>query len=153
MTEPAFWIAPLGVVSGLLFAALFYRGMLGCDPGNERMQHIGEHIHRGAMAYLNQQYRIMLLVFIGLALLFALLAYGFGVQNRWLPFTVDWWQWVVFGEVGRVAGDFDVADLHSDMKGDAGIGIRAFSSGGVGRLDVAGSEEGWTALAMFGHPF
>jgi K(+)-stimulated pyrophosphate-energized sodium pump len=84
---PAFWIAPLGVLSGLLFAGLFFRDMLRQDAGTELMQRIGSHVHRGAMAYLGQQYRIMLLVFVAIALLLAILAFGFDLQNRWAPAT------------------------------------------------------------------
>jgi K(+)-stimulated pyrophosphate-energized sodium pump len=87
MHEAAFWIAPLGVVLGLLFAGIFFRDMLRQDAGTPLMQRIGSHVHRGAMAYLSQQYRIMALVFLGLAALFAVLAYGFDVLNRWLPLT------------------------------------------------------------------
>lgn len=85
MHETAFWIAPTGALFGLVFAGLFLREMLHQDAGTETMQRIGGHIHRGAMAYLGQQYKIMLVVFLVLAALFALLAYGFGVQNTWLP--------------------------------------------------------------------
>ena len=86
-SETVFWFAPLGVVTGLLFAAWFFRDMLRQDAGTEQMQRIGNHVYHGAMAYLAQQYRIMLLVFGALALLFALLAFGFDLQNRWLPAT------------------------------------------------------------------
>jgi hypothetical protein len=70
-----------------------------------------------------------------------------------LPVEVKWWQWVVYGEMGRVADDLDLSELHSDLKWDVGIGLRAFSEGGVGRVGIAFAEEGWAALAMFGHPF
>ncbi len=85
MNESAFWIAPLGVLSGLLFAGLFFRDMLRQDAGTELMQLVGNHVHQGAMAYLAQQYRIMLLVFGAIALLLALLAFGFDLQHRWAP--------------------------------------------------------------------
>ena len=42
------------------------------------------------MAYLRQQRRIMLVVFIALAALFTCLAYGFDLTNRWLPVTFLW---------------------------------------------------------------
>jgi K(+)-stimulated pyrophosphate-energized sodium pump len=87
MHESVFWVAPLGVLAGLLFAGWFFRDMLRQDPGTELMQRIGGHVHQGAMAYLSQQYRVMLLVFAVIALLFAVLAYGFSLQSRWLPFT------------------------------------------------------------------
>ncbi len=84
-SELVFWLAPAGVIVGLLFAALFYRDMLRQDAGSEHMQRIGGHVQRGAMAYVAQQYRIMLWVFLGLGLLFTLLSFGFGVQSRYLP--------------------------------------------------------------------
>jgi len=71
----------------------------------------------------------------------------------WLPVNVDWCQWVVYGEVGRVANNLDFDKLHQDMKWDVGIGIRTFSEGVVGRVGFAASKEDWSMLAVFGHPF
>ena len=85
LTEPVFWLAPAGVLAGVVFAVLFYRDMLRQDAGSAQMQRIGGHVQRGAMAYLAQQYRIMLLVFLILAALFATLAFGLDVQSRYLP--------------------------------------------------------------------
>ena len=82
-----FYLAPLAAMLALAFAWLFHRDMRRQDEGSELMVRIGGHVRRGAMAYLRQQYRIMLLVFLGLAVLFALLAFGLDVQSRWLPLT------------------------------------------------------------------
>jgi K(+)-stimulated pyrophosphate-energized sodium pump len=87
MIEPLFWLAPVGALVALGFAWLFFRDMRRQDSGSEQMQRIGSHVRAGAMAYLRQQYRVMLAVFLVLAALFALLAFGFGVQSTWLPFT------------------------------------------------------------------
>jgi K(+)-stimulated pyrophosphate-energized sodium pump len=87
LDHPAFWLAPVGVLSGLVFAGIFFRAMIKTDAGSAEMQRIGRHVHRGAMAYLGQQYRIMLIVFALLAAVFAGLAYGIDVQNDWLPVT------------------------------------------------------------------
>ena len=57
------------------------------DEGTPRMREIAEHVRKGAMAYLRQQYKVVLIVFIILALFFAYLAYGAGVQNPWVPFA------------------------------------------------------------------
>lgn len=70
---------------------------------------------------------------------------------RWLK--LDWFQLVPFVEVGRVAGDYDLSELLSDMKVDAGLGIRSMMAGGGVRFDMAVSEEGGTAWVMFNHPF
>ena len=87
MNEPLFWIAPLAAVLAMVFAWRFFTDMLGRDEGTEAMQRIGAYVRRGSLAYLRQQYRIMIVVFAGLAALFAFLAYGLGVQSPWLPLT------------------------------------------------------------------
>jgi hypothetical protein len=66
---------------------------------------------------------------------------------------IDWFQVVLFAEVGRVAESWDVSELHSDMKWDAGIGLRAMIQKAVFRADVAASEEGARFIAMVAHPF
>ncbi len=71
----------------------------------------------------------------------------------WLPVAVDWFQWVVLAEFGRVAGDLSLKELHEDMQWDVGVGVRALSEGGIGRLDVVMGEDSWSFWAMFGQPF
>ncbi len=66
---------------------------------------------------------------------------------------IDWFQVVLFGEAGRVADDWDFSELHSDMKWDLGIGLRAMIQKAVFRADVAGSTEGVRFVLQVGHPF
>ena len=87
MNEPVFWIAPVASVLAMIFAWRFFSDMKRQDEGTELMRRIGSHVRTGSMAYLRQQYRIMLLVFAAVAGLFAFLAYGLGMQNPWLPIT------------------------------------------------------------------
>ena len=82
-----FWIVPLSSIIALAVAWAFYRSMKREDEGTPRMREIAEHVRKGAMAYLRQQYKVVLIVFIILALFFAYLAYGAGVQNPWVPFA------------------------------------------------------------------
>ncbi len=70
---------------------------------------------------------------------------------RWLK--LDWFQLVPFVEAGRVAPDYDLGELFSDLKFDAGLGIRAMTAGSVVRFDMAVSEEGTNFWAMFQQPF
>ena len=70
---------------------------------------------------------------------------------RWLH--LDWFQLVPFVEVGRVAPDYDLGELFSDLKFDGGIGIRAMTAGAVVRFDTAFSEEGTNFWVMFQQPF
>ncbi|NCD18998.1 MAG: sodium-translocating pyrophosphatase [Actinobacteria bacterium] len=87
MNEPVFWIAPIAAVLALAFALVFYRGMVAQDQGTEKMIEIGDHVRSGAMAYLRQQYKVMGIAFAGLAVVFAILAWGLNAQSDWLPFT------------------------------------------------------------------
>jgi len=87
MNEPLFWIAPIASVLAMVFAWRFFRDMRGRDEGTEQMQRIGAYVRTGAMAYLRQQYRVMILVFGVLAAVFAYLAFGLEVQSPWLPAT------------------------------------------------------------------
>jgi len=70
---------------------------------------------------------------------------------RWLK--LDWFQLVPFVEVGRVAPEYDLGELFSDLKYDAGLGIRAMTAGSVVRFDMAVSEEGTNFWVMFAQPF
>ena len=82
-----FWCVPAASIVALAFALAFYRAMKREDEGTERMREIAEHVRKGAMAYLKQQYKVVGIVFVVLALFFAYLAYGVGVQNPWVPFA------------------------------------------------------------------
>lgn len=82
-----FWCVPAASIVALAFAWAFYRAMKREDEGTERMREIAEHVRKGAMAYLKQQYKVVGIVFVVLALFFAYLAYGVGVQNPWVPFA------------------------------------------------------------------
>ena len=82
-----FWYVPAASIVALAFAWAFYRAMKREDEGTERMREIAEHVRKGAMAYLKQQYKVVGIVFVVLALFFAYLAYGVGVQNPWVPFA------------------------------------------------------------------
>lgn len=82
-----FWLVPLAAFIALYMAWHFFREMMKCEEGTPRMIEIAEYVRHGAMAYLRQQYRVVLVVFIVLALLFAFMAYVLHVQNPWVPFA------------------------------------------------------------------
>lgn len=82
-----FWLVPLSSIVALGFAWAFYKQMLTTDEGTPRMCEIAAHVRKGAMAYLKQQYKVVLIAFIVLALLFAFMAYVLKVQNPWVPFA------------------------------------------------------------------
>jgi K(+)-stimulated pyrophosphate-energized sodium pump len=81
-----FYLVPLASIVALLFAYHFFRSMMKESEGTNQMIKIAQHVRDGAMSYLKQQYKVVAIVFVVLALVFAVMAY-FGLQNNWVPFA------------------------------------------------------------------
>ena len=105
------------------------------------MREIAEHVRKGAMAYLKQQYKVVAIVFAVLAIVFAFMAYGLKVQNPWVPFA-----FLTGGLFSGLAGFFGMKTAtyasartaHGARTGlDKGLKI-AFRSGAVMGLVVVG---------------
>ena len=137
----AFWLVPIASVAALTMAYCFFRSMMKADEGTPRMIEIAGHVRRGAMAYLKQQYKVVLIVFIILAIIFSVMAYGFGVQNPWVPFA-----FLTGGFFSGLAGFFGMKTAtyasartaNAARKSlDGGLKI-AFRSGAVMGLTVVG---------------
>ena len=69
--------------AALIQARMFYTGMKEADEGTDRMQEIAGFVREGATAYLKQQYKVVsiFMVIVALLLLWAGIA---GVQERWV---------------------------------------------------------------------
>ena len=142
MTIPfAFWLVPIASVVALAMAWYFFRSMMGADEGTPRMREIAGHVRRGAMAYLNQQYKVVTIVFVVLAIIFAVMAYVLHWQNPWVPFA-----FLTGGLFSGLAGFFGMKTAtyasartaNAARKSmDAGLKI-AFRSGAVMGLTVVG---------------
>ena len=142
MTIPSeFWLVPIASVAALSMAWAFFRSMMTADEGTPRMIEIAGHVRRGAMAYLKQQYKVVLIVFIILAIIFSIMAYGFGVQNPWVPFA-----FLTGGFFSGLAGFFGMKTATyasartanaARQSLDGGLKI-AFRSGAVMGLTVVG---------------
>ena len=142
MTIPfEFWLVPVASVVALSMAFLFFRSMMQADEGTPRMREIAGHVRRGAMAYLKQQYKVVLIVFVVLAIIFSIMAYGFGVQNPWVPFA-----FLTGGFFSGLAGFFGMKTATyasartanaARQSLDGGLKI-AFRSGAVMGLTVVG---------------
>ena len=72
---------------------------------------------------------------------------------RWLRVRIDWLQVVAFAEAGRVNDEFDVGELHEDLKTSGGVGLRAFANHLVVRADLAVSGEDAILQMTIDHPF
>ncbi|MBR4498074.1 MAG: sodium-translocating pyrophosphatase [Bacteroidales bacterium] len=84
--ENLIYVVLVASLVALGFAFVFYRQMLKESEGTDLMKKIAEHVRKGAMAYLKQQYKVVIIVFIVLAVIFSVMAY-FGLQNSWVPFA------------------------------------------------------------------
>jgi K(+)-stimulated pyrophosphate-energized sodium pump len=78
------WIAPIASIFALLFAVVFYKKMMAANEGNETMIEIAGHVREGAMAYLFRQYKVVIIVFVVLLIIFQVLAL-IGIQNPFVP--------------------------------------------------------------------
>jgi len=68
-------------------------------------------------------------------------------------YDLPWWQWVFFAEAGRVADQYDLKTLHTDMKWNLGAAVRFQVEGIVVRAEFAqGADEG-TFRVMINQPF
>ena len=139
--ETLFVLVPLAAVLALLFAYIFYRQMRQASEGTPTMQQIAEHVRKGAMAYLKQQYKVVAIVFVILALFFAVLAYGFHVQNPWVPFaflTGGFFSGLA-GFIGMKTATAASARTANAARSSLNEGLKiAFRSGAVMGLTVVG---------------
>ncbi|MFA6871062.1 MAG: sodium-translocating pyrophosphatase [Bacteroidaceae bacterium] len=85
MLTPIFWIIPISAIVALSFAGLFYYKMKQFSEGTDRMKAIALYVRKGAMSYLKQQYKVVGIVFLCMVCLFSIMAYGFDLQNPWVP--------------------------------------------------------------------
>ena len=136
-----FWLVPVASVVALGMAWFFFAQMRKADEGTPRMIEIAEHVRKGAMAYLRQQYKVVLIVFLVLAVIFAIMAYGFQMQNPWVPFA-----FLTGGFFSGLAGFFGMktatyasARTANAAQKSLNAGLRvAFRSGAVMGLVVVG---------------
>lgn len=86
MENNIFYLVPISAIVALGFAYYFFKQMMKESEGTATMKKIAAHVRKGAMAYLKQQYKVVTIVFVVLALIFAVMAY-FNLQNAWVPFA------------------------------------------------------------------
>lgn len=111
--------------------------------GFDRMRgYSGQRFHGRSAAYYSFEYRMM---------------------PKWQPlntlpligdfYHIPWWQWTLFTDVGRVADNFDLSELHSQMKTSFGGGIRFMVEGITVRAEMVGSAEDRMVRIFINQPF
>ena len=127
-------------VLALGFAYYFYRSMLGKEEGTELMKKIASHVRKGAMAYLKQQYKVVTIVFVILAVVFAVMAY-FNLQNGivWFAFLTGGFFSGLAGFFGMKTATYASARTANAARQSLNAGLQvAFRSGAVMGLTVVG---------------
>lgn len=140
ITTSVVYLVLIASIIALGFAFFFYTQMKKEDEGTDLMKKIALHVRTGAMAYLRQQYKVVAIVFVILAIIFAVMA-AFGLQNNWVPFA-----FLTGGFFSGLAGFFGMKTAtyasartaNAAQKSlDKGLRI-AFRSGAVMGLTVVG---------------
>ena len=136
-----FFLVPAASLLALLFAFIFYRQMRKEDEGTPTMRQIAQYVREGAMAYLKQQYKVVIIVFVVLALFFAVLAYVFHLQNPWVPFaflTGGFFSGLA-GYIGMRTATYASGRTANAARRSLNAGLKvAFRSGAVMGLTVVG---------------
>ena len=141
MITPIFWIIPVASILALVFAWFFFRQMMTESEGTELMAKIARHVRKGAMSYLKQQYKVVASVFLALVVLFSIMAYGFGVQNEWVPiaFLTGGFFSGLAGFLGMKTATYASARTANAARSSLNSGLQvAFRSGAVMGLVVVG---------------
>ena len=141
MDQLLFWVIPVASILALGFAWHFHRQMMKESEGTPQMMKIAAAVRKGAMSYLKQQYKIVGMVFLGLVILFSIMAYGFDVQNHWVPvaFLTGGFFSGLSGFLGMKTATYASARTANAARASLNSGLRiAFRSGAVMGLVVVG---------------
>jgi len=134
------WIVLCASIVALGFAFFFYRRMLKEDEGTPTMREIAAHVRKGAMAYLKQQYKVVTIVFIILAVLFFVMSI-FHLQNGWVwfAFLTGGFFSGLAGFLGMKTATYASARTANGARQSLNKGLQvAFRSGAVMGLTVVG---------------
>ena len=143
MEKDLTWIVYLVLAASVLalsFAFYFYKSMMKEDEGTDLMKKIASHVRKGAMAYLKQQYKVVIIVFVVLAAIFGVMSIA-GLQNEWV-----WFAFLTGGFFSGLAGFFGMktatyasARTANAARNSLNSGLQvAFRSGAVMGLTVVG---------------
>lgn len=140
MDNLLFWLVPIASLLALGFAFYFFKWMMKQDEGTDTMKNIAQYVRVGAMSYLRQQYKVVITVFIVLAVIFAIMAW-FGLQNNWVPvaFLTGGFFSGLAGFLGMKTATYASARTANAARKSLNSGLQvAFRSGAVMGLVVVG---------------
>ena len=136
------YVVPIGGILALLFAAFLFRQVKHQSPGNKKMVELANAIREGAMAFLNSEYKVLIIFVVVVTLL--LFAASFFEQS-----TLHWGSSVAFivgalfsaitGNLGMRMATMANTRTAEGSKESVSKGLSiAFSSGAVMGMSVVG---------------
>ncbi len=140
-----FILIPLAAIAALVAAGWLSRSVLSAETGNTAMVEISDAIRAGASAYMNRQYRTILVVAVLIVAVFAVVAWAHtgAERTQWMWTTIGFAVGALFsavsGYVGmNVAVRANVRVAQAARSGLARALELAFNGGAVAGLAVAG---------------
>ena len=134
-----YWVLGASILA-LAFAFFFYKSMMKEEEGTDLMKKIAAHVRKGAMAYLKQQYKVVIIVFIVLAIVFYVMSL-FHLQNGivWFAFLTGGFFSGLAGFFGMKTATYASARTANAARRSLNSGLKvAFRSGAVMGLVVVG---------------
>ena len=134
-----YWVLAASILA-LAFAFFFYKSMMKEDEGTDLMKKIAAHVRKGAMAYLKQQYKVVIIVFIILAIVFFVMSLVH-LQNGivWFAFLTGGFFSGLAGFFGMKTATYASARTANAARRSLNSGLKvAFRSGAVMGLVVVG---------------
>ncbi|MDM8162069.1 sodium-translocating pyrophosphatase [Labilibaculum sp. K2S] len=136
-----FWFIPFSSLIALGFAFYFFKQVMKESEGTDKMIKVASHVRKGAMAYLKQQYKVVGIFFLIIVVLFSVLAYGFNLQNEWVPgaFLTGGFFSALAGFFGMKTATYASARTANAARTSLNMALQiAFRSGAVMGLVVVG---------------
>ena len=138
-------LAPIAGICALLFAVYLIAKINRMEPGTDKMKDIASHIHSGAMAFLNREYRtlfIFILVVVAIIAVVGLVSQGED-SLKWqtaVAFAVGACCSILAGNIGmRIATKANVRTANAAYTSGLNKALKcAFSGGSVMGMSVVG---------------
>ena len=140
MSNSIVYIVLAASVLALTFAFIFFKQMMKEEEGTDLMKKIAAYVRKGAMAYLKQQYKVVGIVFVVLAVIFYVMS-RFDLQNGvvWFAFLTGGFFSGLAGFFGMKTATYASARTANAARKSLNSGLQvAFRSGAVMGLVVVG---------------
>jgi K(+)-stimulated pyrophosphate-energized sodium pump len=135
-------IAPIGGIVALLFAIYLYYTVKKQDPGSKKMQEIQDAVRKGAMAFLNSEYKVLIVFVVAITSILYVASFIESSGMHWglsVAFVIGALFSASAGNIGMRIATLSNARTAEGSKKSLSKGLSiAFSSGAVMGMVVVG---------------